>query len=113
MQLVKLTEGDGRALEEATRAMAAAAIEENKHKKAREAAKVIIARELEKLRGTKLDDLAAAEIVLVQVAGDDVLKVERKASQRLDGAALGAAHPEIAEEFTRPCVASYFTSLAG
>ena len=47
MLQVKLSGEDGRALKAATRAMAAAAIEENKHKKAREAAKTIIARELD------------------------------------------------------------------
>lgn len=111
MLQVKLSGEDGRALKAATRAMAAAAIEENKHKKAREAAKTIIARELDRLRGIKLDALPAAEIVLVQVEGADVLKVERKESQRLDATALGAAHPELVTEFTKASVASYYSSL--
>jgi hypothetical protein len=111
MVLIKFNKEDGRALEAASGAMAAAAVEENKHKKAREAAKTIIARELLQRRGVNLDNLPAKEIVLVQCDGVDVLKVERKESQRLDGAALGAAHPELVIEFTKPSVASYFSSL--
>lgn len=111
MMLLKLSAEDGRALRAATGALASAAAEENKQKKAREAAKVIITRELQVQRGVALEELAAGEVVLVQCAGEDVLKVERKASQRLDGAALGAAHPALVEEFTRPSVASYFSSL--
>lgn len=108
---VKLSPSDGETIRLATVALAISAREENKHKKAREAAKTIIERELEKLRGIKLDDLQGAQIVIVQCDGVDLLKIERKESQRLDATALGQAHPELVAQFTKPSVASYFSSL--
>lgn len=91
--------------------MANAGAEENKHKKAREAAKTIIARELKQHRQIKIEDLPDKEVVVVLVDGEDVLKIERKSSQRLDQAGLAAAHPDIATEFTKPSVATYFSNL--
>jgi hypothetical protein len=111
MMLVKLSKEDGRAMEAASSAMAAAAGEENKHKKAREAAKMIIARELLQLRKISLDELPAGEVVMVQVDGRDVVKVDRKGTMRLDQEALRAAHPDVLDAFTRESVASYFSSL--
>lgn len=108
---IKLSKSDGHVLAVATRAMDASGIEENKHKKAREAAKVIIDRELIRLRGIHHADLADKEVVLVDVDGAPVLKIERKSSQRLDQAGLKAAHPDIADEFMKDSVASYFSSL--
>lgn len=111
MVLIKFSKADGLAIGEATLAMKEAAEMENKAKKARDAAKSIIGRELLQRRNVNLDELPAATIVMVQVEGDDVVKVERKASERLDSTALRQAHPEIVENFTRPSVASYFSSL--
>lgn len=108
---IKLSKSDGHVLEVATRAMAAAGIEENKHKKARDAAKTIIDRELQRLRKVFHSDLPDKEIVLVEVDGEPVLKIERKSAQRLDQASLTAAHPDIVEKFTKDSVASYFSSL--
>ncbi len=109
--LIKLSKADGHTLAVATRAMEAAAIEENKHKKGRDAAKVIIDRELQRLRGIKHGELPDKEVLLVEVDGAPALKIERKSAQRLDQAALVAAHPDIAAEFLKPSVASYFSSL--
>lgn len=111
MTQLKLSKADGYALQTAVESMAAAALEENRHKKARDAAKVIILRELFNRRALVVDSLKAGELVIVQVEGADVLKIERKAAQRLDQEALGAAHPDIVAQFTKPSVASYFSSL--
>lgn len=108
---IKLSKEDGRALEAATEAMAAAAIAENTGKKARDSAKKIIERELLSKRQVTLDTLPDKEIVMIQVDGKDVLKIERKSSMRLDQSALSEAQPEIASQFTKPSVASYFSSL--
>lgn len=108
--LVKLSAADGAAIKQATASMSAAATEENKQKKARESAKAIIVRELKTHRPKMdpLDKLPAGEFVLVQVDGKDVIKIDRREAQRLDGDGLKAAHPEIVEKFTGPSVASYF-----
>ena len=111
MIFVKLSAADGKRVAAASSAFAAAGEQENKHRKAKEAAKQILTRELKELRGIVLEELPAGELVVVQIDGRDALKVDRRASQRLDGPALGAAHPNLVEEFTKPSVASYFTVL--
>lgn len=109
--LIKLSKTDGEALRVASQSLAVNAETENTAKKARDAAKKIIERELLAQRKIAVDQLSEKEIVLVQVDGVDVLKIERKGANRLDGTALAAAHPEIVTEFTKPSVASYFSSL--
>ena len=111
MMMIKLSGADGRVLCVAARALAVAAVAENKHKKEREAAKTIIGRELQRLRGVNHAELPEKEIVMVSCDGEEVLKIERKGSERLDAAALGAEHPELVDEFTGTSVASYFSSL--
>ena len=91
--------------------LAEASVAENKHKKEREQLKELIQRDLKKLRSLDLDGLPARELVIVQCDGKDVLKIERKSSERVDLAALSQAHPEVAQEFTRASVATYYSSL--
>ena len=111
MQTVKLSKEDGAALLAATRTLADAAGEENLHKKRRERSKEIIEGELKRLRGIELDGLEAHDLVICHVDGKEVLKLDARPAQRLDQAKLGAAHPDIVAQFTRPSVSVFFTSM--
>lgn len=108
---IKLSSSDGEALRTAVESLAKNSETKNAAEKATKAAKEIIDRELIKLRKVDPSQLAEKEIVMVQIDGVDVLKIERKGANRLDGPGLANAHPEIAAEFTNRGVASYYTSL--
>lgn len=109
--ILKLSKADGAALLTAVQSLAVNGPIENAAKKARESAKKIIDRELINQRKVDPSTLPDKTLLTIQVDGKDVLKIERKSAQRLDTTALTAAHPDIAQEFTKSSVASYYSAL--
>lgn len=111
MQLVKFTGKTAQLMTAAAYALEAAKKEKNKHQKAEEAAKEVVARLLLQERQVNIDLLENKEVVIVQCDGTDTMKVERKESQRFDGKEFALLHPGLSEEFTRATPATYFDSL--
>jgi hypothetical protein len=111
MQLVKFSGKESVLLTAAAKALQFATKEENKHKKAREAAKEVATRLLLEHRQINVDLLPNKEIVVIQCDGRDTLEIKRKESERFDGKAFSLVYPNLDEEFTRPCPATYFDSL--
>jgi hypothetical protein len=108
---IKFTGKDCEIIHAAARALQAAKKEKNKHFKAEESAKEIIARELKSKRQVDLDQLSDKEIVVVQCEGKDTVSVTRKPSDRFDQKSFALIHPNLVEEFTRPTPATYFDVL--
>ncbi len=111
MQLVKFSGKESVLLTAAAKALQLATKEENKHKKAREAAKEVATRLLLEHRQINVDLLRDKEIIVIQCEGKDTLEIKRKGQERFDGKAFAIVHPALDEEFTRPCLATYFDSL--
>lgn len=86
--------------------------EENEASKRVKAAKEVIQRTLIETRNLNVDTLPEGETVIVTVGTERGLKIDRKGSDRLDVQTLRIALPDIAKQYTKRTVASYFEPLS-
>lgn len=111
MVLVKFTGPEAELALAASRAIQQASKEENKHKKAREAGREVLARLLAKERDVFIDQLPPKTVIMVQCDGADAVKIEIKAQDRFDSKAFSLVHPDLALKFTRETPTVYCDSL--
>lgn len=95
----------------AASALEAAKKEKNKHQKAEDNAKKVIARILLEERQINIDGLPDKTVLIVTCEGKDAIEVKRKGSQRFDSTAFALLHPDLQEEFTKSTPATYYDSL--
>ena len=85
---------------------------ENEAGKLVKAAKDVIRRVLNDTRKIDVDTLPEGETVIVTVGTERGLKIDRKGSDRIDIQSLRTALPDVAKQYTKRTVASYFETLA-
>lgn len=85
---------------------------ENEASKAIKAAKDVIRRTLIETRNIDVDSLPESETLLVTVGTERGLKIDRKGSDRIDVQSLRVALPEVAKQYTKRTIASYFEPIA-
>lgn len=112
MKTVKLSPSDSETIAKAVKQLAENKPIERSAKKAIDASKVIVAKELESLRGIVLEQLPEGETVIVQFDGNGGLKIDRKGSDRFDLESARVADPEFVKRFTRRGIATYFEPLS-
>ena len=76
------------------------------------ARKTIIRQTLIDKRGIDIDTLPEAETVLVIIGTERGLKIDRKGSDRVNIEQLRACNPDIAKQFTKRTVATYFDVIS-
>lgn len=111
-QVIYKTASEVKALSLAIDQLKEAKRAENEASKAIKAAKDVIRRTLLDTRNIDVDNLPESETVIVTVGTDRGLKIDRKGSDRIDIQSLRVALPDIAKQYSKRTVATYFEPIA-
>lgn len=111
-QVTFKTANEVKALALAIDQLKAAKQAENEASKAAKAAKDVIRRVLIESRNVDVDTLSEGETVIVSVGTERGVKIDRKGADRIDVQSLRVALPDVAKQYSKRTVASYFEPLA-
>lgn len=84
---------------------------ENEAAKLKDAYKDLMRGFLFERRKINVENLPGKDVVIVKCNGKGGIELKRKESKRLDGGALRAKMPDVADKFTIETVATYFEPL--